>query len=350
MKHSELLQALTSLMILILSFGALGQVLASDTSADDSTNQNWPAFRYDIRHTGNTEGAAPTTSNLLWKYKTDGAVVSSPAVVDGKVYVGSADGYVYSLNANTGELIWKHFTGAWTTSPTVVDGKVFIGSLNPGFLFYCLDAATGDSVWDLEPQGNNVISANAVVINDRVFVGEASIPGVIDAVDENSGAIIWQYQLRLPVSSSAAFANDKIFVGSTDNNIYSLNTDGSLVWKYETGGAIASSAAIADNKVFIGSNDKNVYSVDAANGGIVWKYETGGAVKSSPAIANGNLYVGSDDGYIYCFGASTGIFLTVESYAVILIIIIALVLISVFLYKVRRKRTAKDIVQATNPS
>src|SRR4030065_2350218 len=170
MKHSELLQALTSLMILILSFGALGRVLASDTTADDSTNQNWPAFRYDIRHTGNTEGAAPTTSNLLWKYKTDGAVVSSPAVVDGKAYVGSADGYVYSLNANTGELIWKYKSGnSVDSSPAVVDGKVYVGSWDNSV--YCLDAADGSKVWQYTT-GQQVTSSPAVV-DGKVYVGSA---------------------------------------------------------------------------------------------------------------------------------------------------------------------------------
>src|SRR5207245_9916996 len=37
--------------------------------------------------------------------------LSSPAVVDGAVYVGSGDGNLYSLDANSGELRWKFRTG-----------------------------------------------------------------------------------------------------------------------------------------------------------------------------------------------------------------------------------------------
>jgi outer membrane protein assembly factor BamB len=36
---------------------------------------------------------------LLWRYSTGSYVVSSPAVVNGVVYVGADDSYVYALNA-----------------------------------------------------------------------------------------------------------------------------------------------------------------------------------------------------------------------------------------------------------
>ena len=38
-----------------------------------------------------------TNGVQLWNYTAGGAVYSSPAVVNGVVYAGSADGYVYAL-------------------------------------------------------------------------------------------------------------------------------------------------------------------------------------------------------------------------------------------------------------
>src|SRR5690348_15313085 len=40
--------------------------------------------------------------DIAWTFQTGGAVNSSPAVVDGVVYVGSSDGSVYALDAITG--------------------------------------------------------------------------------------------------------------------------------------------------------------------------------------------------------------------------------------------------------
>ena len=56
-------------------------------------------------------------------------VVSSPAVANGVVYVGSGDSKVYALNAATGAILWTVCTGGpVTSSPAVVNGVVYIGS------------------------------------------------------------------------------------------------------------------------------------------------------------------------------------------------------------------------------
>ena len=64
---------------------------------------------------------------------------SSPAVVDGVVYVGSNDDYVYALDARSGELRWRYETGGDVdSSPAVVDGVVYVGSEDD--YVYALDA------------------------------------------------------------------------------------------------------------------------------------------------------------------------------------------------------------------
>ena len=45
-------------------------------------SSEWTMFGHDPQHTG-------TSPNLLWSYVTGGIVISSPAVFNGKVYVGS---------------------------------------------------------------------------------------------------------------------------------------------------------------------------------------------------------------------------------------------------------------------
>jgi outer membrane protein assembly factor BamB len=56
-------------------------------------------------------------------------VQSSPAVAGDTVYVGSEDGYLYAVDAASGEKLWQFATGdKITSSPTVADGTVYIGS------------------------------------------------------------------------------------------------------------------------------------------------------------------------------------------------------------------------------
>ena len=63
---------------------------------------------------------------------------SSPAVADGVVYVGSDNNFLYALNANTGELLWRYETGGNVgSSPVVMAGVVYVSS-SDGYL-YALD-------------------------------------------------------------------------------------------------------------------------------------------------------------------------------------------------------------------
>jgi len=89
----------------------------------------WPMFHHDLTHSGYSTSTAPTTNQTLWNYTTEDEVWSSPAVVDGVVFVGSYAGKVYALNATDGSLVWSYTTGDCVfSSPAVVDGVVFVGS------------------------------------------------------------------------------------------------------------------------------------------------------------------------------------------------------------------------------
>ena len=70
-----------------------------------------------------------STGSKIWNYTTGGFVYSSPALADGKVYVGSYDFTVYCLDAVTGSKLWSYKTGGQVySSPAVADEKVYIAS------------------------------------------------------------------------------------------------------------------------------------------------------------------------------------------------------------------------------
>ncbi len=74
------------------------------------------------------------------------SVQSSPAVADGKVYVGSREGKVYALDASTGAFIWSYTTGNEVqSSPAVAGGIVFVGSIDGKV--YALSATNGALMW-----------------------------------------------------------------------------------------------------------------------------------------------------------------------------------------------------------
>jgi len=270
-----------------------------------STQYPWSMFRHNPRHTGYTESPAPNTNQTQWTYTTSGNVYSSPAVVDGMVFVGSNDGNVYALDQHTGAHIWNYSTGnAVMSSPAVVDGKVYVGSNDSKV--YALDQYTGAHVWNYTT--GDWITSSPTVADGKVFVG--SFDAKVYCLDAATGAHIWNYSTGGLGWSSPAVVDGKVYIGSGDGNVYCLDVvTGAHVWNYTTGDWITSSPAVADGKVYVGSNDGNVYALDQHTGAHIWNYTTGNRVYSSPAVADGKVYVGSRDNKTYCLDASTGAFI-----------------------------------------
>ncbi len=144
-------------LILVLS------VLSASTLAL-AGESDVPMFRGNAARTGEMPGPGPASANGIserWRFTTGISVISSPAVVDGVVYVGSDDGNLYAIEAATGSERWRFTTGDQVnSSPAVVDGVVYVGS-DDGNL-YAVEAATGSERWRFTT-GGEVGSSPAVV-------------------------------------------------------------------------------------------------------------------------------------------------------------------------------------------
>ena len=273
---------------------------SSSQSLDDPMDSAWPMFRHDLYHNGYSTSTGPNTNATLWEYTTGDYVASSPAVADGKVYIGSDDYKVYCLDAFNGSKIWDYTTdrGDWS-SPAVSDGKVYIGSYD--HKVYCLNAANGSKIWDYTTDGG--VDSSPAVADGKVYIGSGDYK--VYCLDAANGSKIWEYTTGYPVGSSPAVADGKVYIGSADKKVYCLDAaSGSKIWEYITAGAVYSSPAVADGKVYISSQECNLYCLDATSGSKIWNYTKsyGVLLWSSPAVADGKVYIGSADGKVYCFG------------------------------------------------
>ena len=72
---------------------------------------------------------------------------SSPAIANGVVYTGCRDANLYALDATTGKEKWRFFNDlSWViTSPAVVDGKVFFATSDSS-LYHVVDANSGKPI------------------------------------------------------------------------------------------------------------------------------------------------------------------------------------------------------------
>lgn len=117
----------------VLGVSAVAGCLES-FSGSEGESESWPMFQFDTENTGHGETTGPKTGvEIDWQFDTGteawNRVASSPAVVDGTVYVGNDNGVVYALDAESGAERWQFSLGSIVrTAPAPVDGAVHVGS------------------------------------------------------------------------------------------------------------------------------------------------------------------------------------------------------------------------------
>ena len=296
---------------------AIGSTSSSKAIAPFLVRTDWARFRDDLNGSGvnpyeNTLDPSNVSGlQVAWSSPTSGGIDSSPAVADGLVFVGSADGSVYARNATTGASVWSYPTGGGvSSSPAVVNGIVYVGA-NDGKV-YALDAITGSLEWSHGTGG--VVYSSPVVTAGIVYA--ASEDGTLYALSAATGKVKWSYPTGDGMDSSPAVVDGVVYVGSWDDNVYALSAStGALVWSYTTGGGVSSSPAVANGTVFVGSDDGYVYALSAATGSVTWSYRVGGVGELSPAVDDGVVFVGGwsyskapayGHAKLYALDASTG--------------------------------------------
>lgn len=237
-----------------------------------------------------------------WSFETGNWVISSPTVVDDRVFVGSRDGNVYAVLATNGEEWWSFETGSWVqSSPTVVDDRVFIGSKDSNL--YALEASTGNRVWRFET--DDWVHSSPAVADGTVFVG--SKDGYLYAVDGETGEQRWSFETHGFIRSSPTVVRGTVYIGSYDSHLYAIDAKtGEERWSFETGDWIYSSPTVVGGTVLVGSKDSNLYAVDVDTGEERWSFETGAWVSSSPTVVDETIFVGGRDTKLYSIDMGTG--------------------------------------------
>ena len=237
-----------------------------------------------------------------WKYATEGGISSSPAVWQDLVIVGSEDGAVYALDIRRGNLRWTFRTSKPVrSSPRVDDRVVFVGSDDQHF--YALDGLRGTMIWKYRSW--MPIRSSACVGGGAVFVGGSD--GHVYSFDMRNGGLRWKQKTQQPVISSPAYSEGLVIAGSMDGNVYALDGEGGWpAWRFRTSHYVNSSPCIVGTRAFVGGVDGTMYALETKSGRLSWKYDTGSQITSSPRSDGGRIYFGAVDGFVYCLDAGTG--------------------------------------------
>ncbi len=216
-----------------------GQVtaLSEPTGVNRSTAKDWPIYHHDAQHSGRVACSDINSSNIATlkpaypaALTLDGDIISVPAVVGGKIYIGTSKPVSIGDNVQGGGILYRIDLASGTIeqtfsfvtppnkgsnqgesgvgcTPAVIGGKVFFSALDGNIR--CLDANTFSVQWTTnlrapDPAHNQPVSnpvaetwSSPLAVNNRVYVGagegESGAYGFVYCLDADSGKVIWLF-------------------------------------------------------------------------------------------------------------------------------------------------------------
>jgi polyvinyl alcohol dehydrogenase (cytochrome) len=299
---------------------------------DPSAGASWNGWGVDLANSrfADAKSAGLTASKvphlkLKWAFgfPKGGTAYGQPSIVAGRVFVGSDNGYVYSLDASTGCVYWSFLAKSgvrtspsvgpiWGHSPTKY--AVYFGDMHGNA--YAVDASTGKLLWT-QQVGNHYtarITGSPTLYRGRLYVPTSSseevfgpnpsyecctFRGSVVALDANTGHELW-----------------RTFLIPDEPKPIKKNSRGVQLWA-PAGAAIWNTPTIDPRRhaLYIGTGDSYtepapkttdaIVALDLNTGKFLWTYQTfandaflvgcisGGANENCPKNVGPDLDVGA---------------------------------------------------------
>lgn len=356
----------------LYQYGAFASPLpppSSDISAVSAPG-DWAMYLHDPTHSASALDAGATADGRLkWRFDTDAPLTSSPAVVDGRLYLGSGDKRIVALDAEDGTLLWEYpSTGPVDSSPAVAGGSVFVG-LRDGRVL-ALDAVSGELQWEYLTGG--IFATSPVVLEGILYIGSGD--GKLYTLDALTGEERWAYQTAGHIASDPAINDEIVAVLSQDNYLHIVDkqtgrkrldyhakfargtpvlsgnrvytADGlgivtavdwrkrelplekkvrwvrTQMWAWGLGdlpplkglawaamlpgNSFVGAPIVSGDRLYVASEERRLHSLDSETGDVVWTFQTDGWVSSPPTLAKESVLIADKFGVLYAVDADTG--------------------------------------------
>jgi len=291
---------------------------------------DWPMFGHNPQHTGNCGGDAPDTNETLWIYEApDTGKIHSPCVVGETVYItwdkpnyigGPYDSIARAINAIDGNVIWETnvSSDSWVSDPILYEGKLYLRSNGGPSSFFCLNASSGDIIWNITISENStnayVLSSwsypvqSPLVVNGKVYaviaryVNGSYNHSTLSCLDYMTGEVLWErYMDYCQEKAQIAYSSEKLFLvgGPTvDTRIFCMDAEtGDSIWIFnESCGGFNISVTVDGNRIYAGDCFGVMWCIDANTGIAIWNQSIGPyQITTCPAIAYDKVFVGFGD-------------------------------------------------------
>lgn len=228
-----------------------------------------------------------------------------PVIAGGAVFLLGDDGTLYKLDAARGDTLWRRAlgggrvarslparpTGAYdprapvfdfrSATPVIIDGAIYLPTADGAL--HALAVGDGKTLWRRAIGGT--LRAAAAAAGDRLVVG--SWDGWVTCVSRADGKVLWRFDTGGPVTNPPLVAGRLVIVGSRSSDLFALDVEsGRVAWKrYHWMSWVESTPSLAGGVLYVGSSDGRVVrALDSVTGREAWSTDVGGWSWGTPLV------------------------------------------------------------------
>jgi len=240
---------------------------------------------------------------------------SSPVLADSIAYIGSEVGLVFGVNVKTGEKVFECQTPLSNhtieTTPAIYNGKIYVGDWDG--VFCAFNLSNGELAWQHDTKDDNTyswvnaIQTNPVIYNDDIYFAGRSCN--LYSLDPETGAVNWTYHDPgdMWLLGGPAIADSVLYLGSSNQHVLrAFNAiTGEQKWECGVDYRIFGTPLVDEDYIFVGTGSEtseevgSLIAIDKASGEKIDMVAAGGQVHSSPVLNDSVIYFGSADHYMY---------------------------------------------------
>jgi outer membrane protein assembly factor BamB len=248
------------------------------------------------------------TGEERWHADLNEELTTPPTLSEGRIYVMSSAQSVTALEASSGKRLWKYhrdapggFTIRGDARPAVANGTVYAGFADGTVA--ALGPADGVAKWTRQVSGVgdylDVDSIAAIDGDPHLYVASAKA-GIL-ALDATNGESVWTY--TLPAANHVMLDGAHVIVGGR-STLAALDRDsGKEAWKLDLGkDRFPTQPVISDGFVVVASDRGPLLMVDRRSGEARGAFNPGSGFSQSALAVSGSIYAISNGGALYNLG------------------------------------------------
>lgn len=260
----------------------------------------------------------------------------TPAIEEGRVYVHFGRYGSACLDTETLDLLWErkdltceHRQGPGS-SVFIYKEKIILHMEGTDRMrIYALDKQTGETIWvserddrwyqEMKEIGKKAYTTPIVILVEGREMMISNGSGVCDAMDINTGEVIWYIPQGEDSTIAMPFESEGIVyfytsfirpdVGEDYCDLLAVDPKGegdnteNIIWRLSSPRLQLLTPVIYDGLIYTIDSKSNLLCIDALTGETIWKEKLKGKYHSSPVLANGNIYFNSTRGDTYIYKA-----------------------------------------------